>query len=86
MKTASHSSVRLIEKAILPKGFRAAGVAAGLKASGAPDMAMILSDTAAAVAANTVLIVLILIIFFFPFSNLEILRRSRRIQEPRRCR
>ena len=52
MKTASHSSVRLIEKAILPKGFRAAGVAAGLKASGAPDMAMILSDTAAAVAAT----------------------------------
>jgi glutamate N-acetyltransferase/amino-acid N-acetyltransferase len=33
-----------------PKGFRAAGIAAGLKPSGAPDLALILSDTAAIAA------------------------------------
>ncbi|MEM6838461.1 MAG: bifunctional ornithine acetyltransferase/N-acetylglutamate synthase [Cyanobacteria bacterium P01_C01_bin.120] len=33
-----------------PKGFRAAGVAAGLKPSGAPDLALIVSDTAAIAA------------------------------------
>jgi len=44
--------IRTTEKAVLPKGFRAAGVAAGLKASGAADMALIVSDTAALVAAT----------------------------------
>lgn len=38
------------EKATLPKGYRAAGAAAGLKASGKPDMAMLFSDTPAVVA------------------------------------
>lgn len=33
-----------------PKGFRAAGIAAGLKPSGAPDLALILSDTDAIAA------------------------------------
>lgn len=36
----------------LPKGFRAAGVAAGIKKSGAKDMAMIASDTPAVVAGT----------------------------------
>lgn len=35
-----------------PKGFRASGIKAGLKHSGKPDMAMILSDTAAAAAGT----------------------------------
>ncbi|MDZ4199318.1 MAG: bifunctional glutamate N-acetyltransferase/amino-acid acetyltransferase ArgJ [Kiritimatiellia bacterium] len=35
----------------LPRGFRAAGVAAGLKATGAADMALLVSDSPAAVAA-----------------------------------
>jgi glutamate N-acetyltransferase/amino-acid N-acetyltransferase len=39
-------------KAILPAGFRAAGTAAGLKPSGAPDMAMFFSDTPAVLAAT----------------------------------
>jgi glutamate N-acetyltransferase/amino-acid N-acetyltransferase len=34
-----------------PRGFRAAGVAAGIKASGAPDVALIVPDTPAAAAA-----------------------------------
>lgn len=38
------------EKAVLPKGYRAAGAAAGLKASGKPDMAMLFSDMPAIVA------------------------------------
>ena len=33
-----------------PKGYKAAGIAAGLKASGAPDLALILSDTEAIAA------------------------------------
>ncbi|MEL6814285.1 MAG: bifunctional ornithine acetyltransferase/N-acetylglutamate synthase, partial [Cyanobacteria bacterium J06598_3] len=33
-----------------PKGFRAAGIAAGLKPSGAPDLALIISDTDAIAA------------------------------------
>jgi glutamate N-acetyltransferase/amino-acid N-acetyltransferase len=36
----------------LPKGFRAAGVAAGIKKSGAKDMAMIVADIPAAVAGT----------------------------------
>lgn len=38
------------EQAVLPRGFRAAGVHAGIKKSGAPDMAMIATDGPAAVA------------------------------------
>lgn len=37
---------------ILPSGYRAAGTAAGLKASGAPDMAMVFSDRPATVVAT----------------------------------
>ena len=33
-----------------PKGFRAAGIAAGLKPSGAPDLALIVSDSEAIAA------------------------------------
>ena len=33
-----------------PKGYRAAGIVAGLKPSGAPDLALILSDTEAIAA------------------------------------
>jgi len=39
-------------RCVLPRGFRAAGASAGLKASGAPDMAMIFSDRPATVAAT----------------------------------
>lgn len=46
------SEIRLQAKAILPKGWRAAGIAAGLKASGAPDMAMMFSERPADVAAT----------------------------------
>ena len=35
-----------------PKGYKAAGIAAGLKASGAPDLALILSDTEAIAAGS----------------------------------
>ena len=35
-----------------PKGFRAAGVAAGLKASGAPDVALVVNDGPDAAAAG----------------------------------
>ncbi len=38
------------EEAVLPAGFRAAGVAAGIKPTGARDMALIVSDGPAAVA------------------------------------
>jgi glutamate N-acetyltransferase/amino-acid N-acetyltransferase len=42
---------RVIEGGVTaPKGFRAAGIAAGLKPSGAPDLALIVSDTAAIAA------------------------------------
>jgi glutamate N-acetyltransferase/amino-acid N-acetyltransferase len=37
----------------LPKGFRAAGVHAGIKKNGAPDMAMLVSDVPGTVAAGT---------------------------------
>ena len=43
-------SMKFEEKAVLPKGYRAAGIAAGLKASGKADMAMLFSEVPAAVA------------------------------------
>lgn len=43
-----------IEHALkLPRGFRAAGIHAGIKKSGAPDMAMIVSDVPGTLAAGT---------------------------------
>ena len=43
-----------IKKAmLLPRGFRAAGIHAGIKKSGAPDMAMIVSDVPGTFAAGT---------------------------------
>ena len=38
------------EEIVLPPGFRAAGIAAGIKSSGVRDMALIVSDRPAAVA------------------------------------
>ena len=49
MKTPS---IPVTSKAILPAGFRAAGVTAGLKKSGAPDMALLFSDSPADVAGT----------------------------------
>lgn len=46
------TAIRLTEKAVLPKGWRGAGLAAGLKKSGAPDMAMIFSDRPADAVAT----------------------------------
>ena len=45
-------SARPVPACLLPSGFRAAGVSAGLKASGAPDMAMVFSDRPATVVAT----------------------------------
>ena len=44
--------VKIEAKAVLPKGWTAAGTAAGLKASGAADMAMLFSERPATVAAT----------------------------------
>ena len=44
--------VKIEAKAVLPKGWTAAGTAAGLKSSGAADMAMLFSERPAAVAAT----------------------------------
>ena len=44
------TSLKVSAKATLPAGFRAAGIVAGLKASGKPDMAMFFSDQPAALA------------------------------------
>ena len=44
--------IKVLEKISLPKGFRASGIAAGLKKNGKPDMAMIASDVPAAVAGT----------------------------------
>lgn len=44
--------IRWSEEIVLPKGYRAAGVAAGLKKDGRKDMALIVSDQAAAVAGT----------------------------------
>lgn len=53
MQKNKHSqSVSLRPAATLPAGFRAAGVVAGLKASGAPDMAMFFSDVPAILAGT----------------------------------
>jgi glutamate N-acetyltransferase/amino-acid N-acetyltransferase len=46
------TSLKFSPKAILPSGFRAAGIVAGLKASGKPDMAMFFSDSPAALAGT----------------------------------
>ncbi len=45
-------SKKIQAKATLPSGFRAAGVTAGLKASGKPDMALFFSDSPATVAGT----------------------------------
>ena len=44
------AQMKFEEKAVLPKGFRSAGIAAGLKPSGKPDMAMLFSETPALAA------------------------------------
>ena len=46
------TSLKFSAKATLPAGFRAAGIVAGLKASGKPDMAMFFSDQPAALAGT----------------------------------
>ena len=51
-RNRSSSALSLEAAAILPRGFRAAGTAAGLKASGAPDMAMLFSDRPATVVGT----------------------------------
>ncbi len=45
-------SLKFSAAATLPSGFRAAGIVAGLKASGKPDMAMFFSDAPAALAGT----------------------------------
>lgn len=52
MKTNETPAPVLRPRCILPRGFRAAGTAAGLKSSGAPDMAMIFSDRPATAVAT----------------------------------
>ena len=49
MKTPS---LKFSPKATLPSGFRAAGIVAGLKASGQPDMALFFSDSPATLAGT----------------------------------
>ena len=46
------SSLKFSAAATLPAGFRAAGIVAGLKASGKPDMAMFFSDSPAVLAGT----------------------------------
>ncbi|WP_249009342.1 bifunctional glutamate N-acetyltransferase/amino-acid acetyltransferase ArgJ [Conexibacter sp. DBS9H8] len=46
------AAVTELAGAVLPAGFRAAGVAAGIKESGAPDLALIVSDRPTASAAR----------------------------------
>ena len=46
------TSLKFSAQATLPAGFRAAGIVAGLKASGKPDMAMFFSDQPAALAGT----------------------------------
>jgi glutamate N-acetyltransferase/amino-acid N-acetyltransferase len=46
------SNLQFSAKATLPVGFRAAGIVAGLKASGKPDMAMFFSDSPAVLAGT----------------------------------
>ena len=45
-------NIKVLEKITLPKGFKAAGISAGLKKSGKPDMALIASDVPATVAGT----------------------------------
>ncbi|MBR6022770.1 MAG: bifunctional glutamate N-acetyltransferase/amino-acid acetyltransferase ArgJ [Kiritimatiellae bacterium] len=52
MKKQPSQSLSLSPVCVLPAGFRAAGISAGLKASGAPDMAMVFSDRPATVVAT----------------------------------
>jgi len=49
MKNQPH---KILAKAILPAGFRTAGITAGLKASGQADMALFFSDSPATVAGT----------------------------------
>ena len=51
MKKTSH--LKFSAAATLPAGFRAAGIVAGLKASGKPDMALFFSDSPAALAGTS---------------------------------
>lgn len=46
------TKIKVLEKISLPKGFKAAGISAGLKKSKKPDMALIASDVPAAVAGT----------------------------------
>ncbi len=46
------ASLKFSAAAVLPAGFRAAGIVAGLKASGKPDMALFFSDSPAALAGT----------------------------------
>ena len=46
------SNLKFSAAAPLPAGFRAAGIVAGLKASGKPDMALFFSDAPAALAGT----------------------------------
>ena len=41
MSTSTPTNAAVVE---LPRGFRAAGVTAGLKASGRPDLALVVND------------------------------------------
>jgi len=43
----------VLDEMMLPRGFRASGVHAGIKKTGAPDMAMLVSDVPGTVAAGT---------------------------------
>ena len=42
--------MKIYNKAVLPKGFKACGVASGLKKSGQPDLALFYSETPAKAA------------------------------------
>ena len=50
--TTTSAAIKAIEGGIAaPSGFKVAGIACGIKASGAPDLALIVSDRAASMAA-----------------------------------
>ncbi len=52
MMAAPHASTTAVSGGVTaPRGYRAAGVSAGIKANGNPDLALIVSDTAATAAA-----------------------------------
>ena len=49
MTVGGHAAQAVVERrAVMPGGFRAAGVAAGIKASGRPDVALIASSITSA--------------------------------------